>query len=209
MIAAGAALTAVAVLANVYLFQHVGQRRLVIQIARDVPVGARIGRADLGTASVALDSGLGSISGSELLQVVGRRAAVDLRHGTLLTVSQVTTALSPQPGQALVTTGIKADQLPPQGLAPGSKVRLVLTNQQGVTGAQSGADDGAATQIGTTPSSDAAAGKDVSAVVDAVGGPDADGSMTVSLLVADADSSTLAREAAAGRIAVVVTARGG
>lgn len=207
-IAGGAALLAASVLANVYVFSRAGHRQVVVQVVRDVPVGEPLGRADLGTASVALDSGLGSIPGRELAQVLGRRAAVDLRRGTVLTASQVTTRLSPQPGQALVTTGIKANQLPPRGLAPGSKVRLVPTGGQDTPTTTQGGGEGGATGTGIGPGG-GSAGKDVPAVVDAVGGPDADGSMTVSVLVADADSSAVAREAAAGRIAVVVTAREG
>lgn len=213
-VAGGVASVTLAVLANVYLFQNASHRSAVVQVVRDVPVGARISRADLGTASVALDDGVGSVPGRQLAQVVGRWAAVDLRRGTLLAASQVTTGLTPQPGQALVTTGVKASELPPRGLAPGSKVRLVpIPGQNAAAGAQSGAGqngagDGSQVQD-SGGQSGGVAGKGVPAVVDAVGGPDADGSMTVSLLVADADSSNVARDAAAGRIALVVTAREG
>lgn len=199
-IAAGVALVALAVLMNVYLFESSGHRLAVVRVARDVPLGAQISRADLGTTSVALDGGVSVIPAGQLAQVVGRRAAVDLRHGTLLTASQVTSALTPQPGQDLVTVAMKASDLPPHGLAAGSRVRVVATvgGQDATTGAdQAGGQSGA---VG---------GKDTPAVVDAVGGPDADGAMTVSLLVADADGSAVARQAAAGRIALVVTTREG
>jgi hypothetical protein len=45
--------------------------------------------------------------------------------------------------------------------------------------------------------------------VAAVGGPDADGTMKVSLLVDDPDSSAVARQASMGQIALVVTSRQG
>ena len=199
-IAAGIALVALAVLANVYLFQTSSHRFSVVRVARDVPIGQQLGRADLATTSVALDGDVSVIPGRQLAQVVGRRAAVDLRRGTLLTASQVTTALTPQPGQALVTLGLKGSDLPPHGLTPGSRVRLVPT---------AGGQDGAATSQADTAQGAPGNGKDVAAIVDAVGGPDADGATTVSVLVADTDSSALARQAAAGRVALVVTTREG
>ena len=199
-IAGGVALVTLAVLANVYLFQSAGHRALVVRMIRDVPIGQQITRADVDTARVSLDAGVRTIPGRQLGEVVGRRAAVDLRAGTLLTASQLTTQLTPQRGQALVTVPLKPGQLPPQGLAPGSQVRVVTT-----PGAQ-GQDDGSEQDTGVDGK---AAVRDVAATVDQVGGPDADGSMTVSLLVTDADSSLVAREASTGRIALVVTTRAG
>ncbi|WP_460344236.1 SAF domain-containing protein [Actinoallomurus acanthiterrae] len=191
------ALLALGVLANVYLFQTVSDRVSVVRVARDVAVGQPITRADLDATAVALGLGVQTIPADQLGQVVGRRAAVGLRAGTLLTASQVTTQLTPGPGQALVAVALKPSQLPPRGLEPGSQVRIVAT-----TGAQ----EDATSQAGQASP---APGKDVAAVVDAVGSPDADGSVTVSLLVADGDSSSVARLAAAGRVALVVTSRVG
>lgn len=197
-IAAGTALVALAVLANVYLFQASSRRVLVVRVARDVPVGQPLARADLDTTSVALGPGVGSIPGRQLGQVLGRRAAVDLRAGTLLTVSQVTTQLTPGPGQALVPVALKPGLLPPRGLTPGSPVRIVAAPGQGQD-----ATDSAGTGSGGQ------ALKDVAATVDSVGGLDADGTVTVGLLVADTDASTVAWLAAAGRVALVVTSRAG
>jgi hypothetical protein len=203
-IAGGIALVALAVLGNVYLFKTSGHRIAVVRVARNVPVGQQLVRADLDTSSVALGPDVPVIPARQLGEVVGRRAAVDLRSGTLLSVSQVTTQLTPQPGQALVTVAVKPGQLPPGGLAPGSQVRIVSTPGSQGSDRDQGADGGAA------PSGQAAGtgAKDVRATVDAVAGPDTDGSMTVSLLVADADANAVAREASTGQIALVITAMG-
>jgi hypothetical protein len=175
----------------VYVFQTSSHRVSVVRVARDVGIGQQITRADLGTSLVALGPGIQTIPGRQLGEVVGRHAAVDLRSGTLLTASQVTTQLTPRPGQALVTVAVKPSQLPPGGLAPGSQVRIVSTpGTQGQTTAQ--------TLV-----------KDVAATVDEVGGPDADGTQAVAVLVADADSSAVARQASTGQIALVITTRGG
>ncbi|WP_345365481.1 SAF domain-containing protein [Actinoallomurus liliacearum] len=196
-IAAGVAILALGVLANVYLFEAASERTSVVRVARDVAVGQPLTRADLDTAVVALGPGVRAIPGAQLGEVVGRRAAVGLRAGTLLTASQVTVQLTPGPGQALVAVALKPSQLPPRGLEPGSQVRIVATS--------GGQDDTPSPSAQSGP----AAGKDVAGVVDAVGGPDADGAVTVSLLVADGDASAVARLAAAGRVALVVTSQVG
>ena len=196
-LAAGVALVALAVLANVYLFTTSGHRVSVVRVARDVPIGQQLSRADVDTTSMALGPGLRVIPGRQLGEVIGQHAAVDLRAGSLLTASQVTTQLTPRPGQALVTVALKPGLLPPGGLAPGSQVRIVST-----PGAQA-QDVAAPSDHGPAPSE-----KDVPATVDAVGGPDTDGTMTVSLLIADIDSSTVARQASTGQFALVVTSRG-
>jgi hypothetical protein len=192
-------LVALAVLVNVYLFTTAGHRVSVVRVARNVPIGQRLVRADLGTSSVVVGPGVQVIPARQLGEVVGRRAAVDLRSGTLLTASQITAELSPQPGQALVTVALKPGQLPPGGLAPGSQLRVVSTPG----GQAAGGGEGTTASPGGQASA-----RDVRAAVDAVGGPDADGTMTVALLVADADADTVAREAASGQIALVITARG-
>lgn len=190
-IAAGVALAALAVLGFVYLLRVAGHRQVVVRMVRDVPVGRQISRADVGLTSVAVDAGVVTVPAGHLGEVVGQRAAVDLRNGTLVSPAQVTTRLTPSPGEALVTVAMKSGQLPPDGLAPGSRVRIVSAPGQDV-GASAGRPVG-----------------DVPATVDAVGDADTEGTVPVSLLVADGAASGVARQAAQGQIMLVVTARGG
>jgi hypothetical protein len=199
-ITAGVALIGLAVLANVYLVRSSSHRVSAVRVVRDVAIGQPITRADLDVRLVALGPGVQMVPGRELGEVIGRHAAVDLKAGTLLSASQVTTQLTPRPGQALVTIAVKPSQLPPGGLPPGSQVRIVAapSAQAQPTGAPTGSGQGAQAAV-----------KDVAATVDAVGGPDADGTMSVAVLVTDADSSTVARQAAMGQIALIVTTRGG
>ncbi|WP_171064446.1 SAF domain-containing protein [Actinomadura soli] len=201
-IAAGVMLLMFAVLANVYLFRASDERVPVLRLTRDVPVGQQITRADLDVARVTTDPAVSTIPERQLREVVGRRAAVGLRKGTLLAASQLAAGPSPQRGQALVTAPVKASALPP-GLAPGWRVRVVFRqpsqDQHPMGGdAQGRADGGQGTLL-----------RDVVAVVDQVQGPDAEGAMTVSLLMAEADSSLVARQAAAGQVVLVVTERRG
>lgn len=195
--AAGAMLLAFAVLTNVYLFRSSSERVAVVRLARDVAAGHKLERADLTIARVAVDSGVPTVPERQLEDVVGRRVAVHLRGGTLLAASQLASGRSPQQGQALVTAPLKAAEVPP-GLAPGWRVRVVFTAGEQAPAAGAGA-----------PSGQSVVPRDVEAVVDQVSAPDAQGTVTASLLVADADSSTVARRAAAGLVVLVVTERRG
>ncbi|TMR25834.1 hypothetical protein ETD96_42280 [Actinomadura geliboluensis] len=197
-VVAGVMLLAFAVLANVYLFQSSGQRVAVVRLTRDVAVGHKIVQADLDVVRVATGSAVPVIPERQLREVVGRRAAVSLRKGTLLAASQLATQQSPPPGQALVTVPLKASAMPP-GLGSGWRVRVVFTPSGQEQGAGGGGSRPGQQQAGVA--------RDVSGVVDQVEGPDAEGAMTVALLVADADSSRVARQAAAGLVVLVVTER--
>lgn len=201
--AAAIALLALAALANVYVFQSSSHRVPAVLVVRDVPVGQEITRADLDTVRVSADPGVQIVPARQLTEVVGNRAAVDLRHGSLLTPSQVTGEVIPRPGQALVAVAVKPSQLPSRGLVPGTPVSVIAT-----PGAQGQDAAGGDTAGGDTAGGDTGVlARDVPATVDQVAGPDADGLRSVSLIVAQGDAAALARQASTGRIAVIVTAR--
>ncbi|MFA1550746.1 SAF domain-containing protein [Actinomadura chokoriensis] len=196
-IVAGMVLLVFAMVANVYLFRSAGERMPVVRLARDVPVGQELVQADLDVVRVATDSAVATIPQRQLPEVIGQRAAVGLRKGTLLAASQLTAQQSPQRGQALVTVPLKAGAVPP-GLAPGWLVRVVFTP------GEQGADAGS---VQSHPGTGVL--RDVTGVIEQVESPDTEGAVTVSLLVADSDSSTVARQAAAGSVVLVVTERRG
>lgn len=189
-------LMAVAVLVNVYLFQSSDQRVVAVVMARDVPVGQQISRADLTSAQVAVAPAVQTIPGRRLAEVVGHWAAVGLRKGSLLSASEITGQAAPRPGQALVTVPLKPSQVPP-GLAPGWEVRVISTP---------GTPDSSRQNGGPAPG---AVPPDIAAVVDQVGEPTVEGTVTVSLMVAEGESVAVARNAAAGSVALVVTAKKG
>ncbi|TYB43869.1 hypothetical protein [Actinomadura chibensis] len=198
-IAAGLMLVALAVLTNVYLFRSSSDRVSVVRLARDVPVGQQLVRADVDIAWVAFDAAVATVPGRQLTQVMGKRATVGLYKGTLLAATQLTAQASPGRGQALVPVPLKASAMPP-GLAPGWRVRVVFTSD--APSREAVADAGSARA--SVPAPD-----DVPAVVDQVSEPDADGLVTVSLLTSETDSSAVAREAAAEQVVLVVSERRG
>ncbi|MFE6020800.1 SAF domain-containing protein [Streptomyces sp. NPDC056441] len=134
LIAAGGAGVAV-------LLLQVGHRTQVVTVVRDVQVGQELTVQDLGKASVALDPAVKAVRADNLDSVIGKRAAVELKPGSLLAPSQVTKDFLVKAGEQLVPIGLKAEQVPATALVPGQKVQLVHVPAQGAvdTGKASGA----------------------------------------------------------------------
>jgi hypothetical protein len=98
-----------------------------LAVARPVEVGREISAADLITVQVAGGQGLRPVPAGRLDEVVGKRAAVALVPGTLLTLGQVTDDPLLGPGQQQIALGLKTAQVPARELHPGDKVLLVST----------------------------------------------------------------------------------
>jgi hypothetical protein len=179
-----------------YLYTGMSERSSVIVVMRDVPVGQQITAADVGTATVAADGNVATIPGRQLHEVIGRLAAVDLRRGSLLAASEITTALSPRPGQQVVPVSVRASQLPARGLRPGDQVLVIPT-----PGSGNQADS--AQPNGATPLA-----QDTPATVDQVSAPDIEGAVRVDLVVDARAGPALAKQASTGRIGFVLTSRG-
>jgi hypothetical protein len=190
MIALAVALIGVGILGGAALFQRVNHQVPVLLVAVAVPAGTTVTAADLTTTSVVLGAGVKAVPAQQEHQVVGLVAATDLRPGMLLAPSELTTTLPPSASQQLVPVPLKPSQLPASGLAPGDQV-LVISAPSGSSG----------TAVPTP-------GPSIPGVVEAVSvRPDQDGMDVVDLLVSAGNGTSLAREAAAGGIALVVTSR--
>jgi hypothetical protein len=186
MIALAGALVGAGVLASAALYQRVNRQVPVLVVTATVPAGDVISAADLGTTMVATGPGVRVIPARQLRQVAGLVADAPLQPGTLLAPSELTSALPPAAGQVIVPVAVKPSMLPAAGLAGGDQVEVVP-----VAGAQ--------------PS---ALGRPVAAVVQAVTrAPDQDGSDVIDLLVGSRFGPPLARQAASGQLALVVTHR--
>ena len=169
------------------LATSIGQTSAVIAMAREVPWGQTISAADLVEAQISTDPALQPIPYSERDQVIGLVATSTLRPGSLLTRDALADQRLPGPGQQLVGVGVSSVQLPATPLRPGDAVLLVPVS-------------------GTATSTGSAASDMVEATVVQTGPPGADGLRVVDVLVDAADGPDVAARAAAGQIAVVVTA---
>uniref|UniRef100_A0AAU1ICV4 SAF domain-containing protein n=1 Tax=Streptomyces sp. NBC_00180 TaxID=2903632 RepID=A0AAU1ICV4_9ACTN len=122
------------------LLLQVGHRTEVVTVVRDVQVGQVLTEQDLGAASVALDPALKAVEAGDRDSVVGKRAAVELKSGSLLTQSQVTKDSLVKTGEQLVPIGLKPEQVPATALVPGQKVQLVRVPAQGASSADTETD---------------------------------------------------------------------
>lgn len=193
MIALAVALIGAGILGGAALYRQVNHEVPVLVVTRAVPAGAVVSAADLGTVSVATGPGVQLIPAGQERQVVGLVAATDLRPGSLLASSDLTTTLPPASGQVLVPVAVKPSELPVSGLTAGD--HLLVVPAPGTQGSSGSAPV-------TVP------GRSVAAVVEAVSRiPDQDGLDVVDLLVPAGSGPALAKEAASGDIALIVTSR--
>ncbi|MFJ8158468.1 SAF domain-containing protein [Streptomyces sp. NPDC094468] len=113
------------------LLLQVGNRMEVVTVVRDVPVGQILTEDDLGRASVALDPAVRAVRAGSVASVVGKRAAVELKPGSLLAPSQVTKDALVKAGEQLVPVGLEPKDVPATALVSGQPVRLVHVPAQG------------------------------------------------------------------------------
>ncbi|MFF4248934.1 SAF domain-containing protein [Streptomyces sp. NPDC001822] len=197
LIALSVALIAAGGLSGAVLYSASGQRTAVLVVTKDVPAGTKLAKTDLSEASVALDPAVKSVKASLASDLVGQRAAVDLRAGSLLTPSQVTDKSLVGPDQQLVGVSLKPSQIPATRLKPGQKVLVVSTPDADAAAAQQ------ETGIERKP-------KTLTASVVAVGAPaTGTGNVVVDVAVPVKDGPALAAQVATGNVAVIVDARDG
>ncbi|MFE5191677.1 SAF domain-containing protein [Streptomyces sp. NPDC056628] len=177
------------------LLLQVGDRTDVVTVVRDVQVGQVLAEDDLGKASIALDPAVKAVRSEDLKSVVGRRAAVELKSGSLLAPSQVTKDSLVKAGEQLVPIGLEPKQIPATELVPGQRVQLVHVPAQGTTD--------------TGKASEAAAQTIEGRVVKASGAAPGTGIVVVDVATSAADGPTAAVWEAAGSLHLVLAAADG
>ncbi|MBW8794224.1 MAG: flagella basal body P-ring formation protein FlgA [Streptomyces sp.] len=188
LIAAGGAGVAV-------LLLQVGNRTDVVTVVRDVQVGQVLTEDDLGKASVALDPAVKAVRADNLKSVVGKRAAVELKPGSLLASSQVTRDSLVKAGEQLVPIGLEPKEIPATALVPGQKVQLVHVPAQGATETGNGSNAAPRTIDGR--------------VVKASGAAPGTGIVVVDVATAAAEGPTAAAWESAGTLRLVLAAPDG
>ncbi|HEX6684908.1 MAG TPA: SAF domain-containing protein [Candidatus Limnocylindrales bacterium] len=133
LLIAGGALTAG------YVAQRIGATHDFIGVGRPVGKGAEITAADLITIRVNEAVGLKPIPVGRASTVIGKRAAVPLVPGTLLTPEQLTDTPVPAPGNQLLGLALSEDRVPAGRMAIGSPVLLVVMPKRNATQADGGA----------------------------------------------------------------------
>jgi len=184
-----AVLAVLAALLAAYAVTAASDRTPVLAIAHDVPAGQALTKDDLAVAEVSADAALAPIPADERSSVIGKRPAVPLRKGGLLTKAQLAGGSGLGDDKQQVGVQIKRGQSPAGTLAPGDEVLAVTTPAQG--------------EEAKTAADDSAEASPISATVVSVTQPDAAGTVVVNLAVATTDGPLLAQRAAMGRIALV------
>lgn len=123
--AVGVVVAVIGAVAFAGLLSTTNERRQVLAVARAVAVGERIEAADLAVAEVSASDTLSPLPASERDRIVGRRAAVGLVPGSLLTEGAVAAGPALDPGKATVGLSLKAGRFP-LGIAKGQRVLLVV-----------------------------------------------------------------------------------
>jgi len=188
LIIASLAALLLAALGGVWLWSAATSSVEVVVAKSTVPRGAVIAPGDVAIARVSLDPTVDSIPASQLSTVVGKRAALDIAAGGLLTPADIASETVPAKGETVVGLSLVNGMLPAIPLEAGDQVRVVQT-------------PGAQGQVGDTPP------VTISATVVAVT-RSSDGQTTLVDLLVRADAAPdLAARAATGKVAVVLDSR--
>ena len=132
-IAAGVALAAIAVGANVLIYSSLNASEPAVQAVVDVPAGAQITSDMLRTVEVNAPSSVNLVPGDQLDSLVGTYAKVRLVSGSLVTPQSVQASPLVGPGNAVVAIQVDEGALP-VGLRERVPVQLVIPAAPAVGG---------------------------------------------------------------------------
>jgi SAF domain len=122
-----------------YVAQRIGATHDFLGVGRPIGKGAEIVAADLITIRVNDAVGLKPIPASAIASVIGKRAAVTLVPGTLLTPEQLTDKPVPAPGNQVLGLALSEDRMPAGRLTIGAPVLLVVTPKKNAAPTEGGA----------------------------------------------------------------------
>jgi Flp pilus assembly protein CpaB len=174
---------------------HLGGREEVLVVAQPVAAGQVLTSSDLRTARMSTGSGLDVVLSGDEATVIGRRVAVPLVAGSLLTAGEVGSAPAVGSGSEVVAVGLKAGAYPPE-LAPGDRVEVVpVTSGSSSSGSSTGS---------------VTSGSPVAATVLSVAAApaDSDTPTVFSLQVSTGDADEVAALAAGGQASLVEVGAG-
>lgn len=128
-VAAGIAIVVVGALLIAQLI-HAGQtENRVLEVRSDVGRGEVIRDTDLVAVTVGQVGNVSTVPADQFDALVGKRAAVDLRSGSLLSAGAIGAADTvPAPGKSLVGLKLAPGQVPIGDLTAGAKLRLIQTS---------------------------------------------------------------------------------
>lgn len=186
LIGSAAALLAGA-LAGAWLWLSATSTVEVMAARTTVARGSTITAADLVAVRIGVDPAVHAIPASQASALVGRRAALDISAGGLVTADAVADQVVPPKGMTIVGLSLGNGLLPTTPLLNGDQVRVIP-----------------ASSTGEQP---AAAPATISATIVAVSRTSDGQSSLIDVLVPAQDAAGLAAQAAAGKVALVLDSR--
>ena len=106
---------------------HAVDRSPALAVVGSVERGDTISAADIKIIYVSSDDALARLDGSQLSEVVGQVALVDLAPGTMLSRSVVADGPALDSGEGVVGLSLEPGGYPAMGIAPGDRVSVVRT----------------------------------------------------------------------------------
>ena len=191
LLAASVAAVCLGALLGAWAWTSTSDTQQVVAVRSTIQRGQVITRADLVNVQVGVDPALASVPAAGVEALVGKRAALDMSAGSLVTPADVTSEVLPPAGMSVVGVGVPAGLLPGTPLLVGDHIRVVLT-----PGAQGEATNGppktiSAVVVGVSLGGDAGPGAQV----------------VVSVQVPESNAAELAAWAATGKVAIVLDSR--
>ena len=168
---------------------HLGNREEVLVVAQPLSAGQIVTASDLRPVRLSTGSGLDAVPLGAESSVLGRRAAVPLVAGALLTTDEVGATSPVGGGSDVVALALKSGSYPPD-LGPGDRVQVVPVTSPGTSSAGN-----AATSSGSP------IGATVLSVE--VAPANSDGGAVISVQVAKGEADEVASLAAAGQASLV------
>jgi hypothetical protein len=169
-------------------------RSPALAVVGTVERGDVISSDDLRVVYVSSDEAVARLTGSQMNEVVGRVALVDLTPGTLVTRSLVADRPTLEQGEGIVGLSLDPGGYPDMGLAPGDRVTIV---RSGDTAASDAAAD--SSEEGGTRSNNVIARDATVVSVEELTGD----RRLVSVLATEADAEAIAAAAGSGSLRLV------
>lgn len=127
LIAAMVALVCVGGMVSAYAYLSTSDTEDVVAVRESVARGEVLKADDLMTVQVGLDPALAPLAASSLDSLIGRRVAMDLAAGSLVTAESVTEQMVPAAGESVVGLSLTPATMPSVLLYAGDEVRIVST----------------------------------------------------------------------------------
>lgn len=188
LIAASIAAICLGALASLWAYTSTSNAQEVLAVRNTVQRGDVVQADDLMTVRIGVDPALKPVSADEASTVVGKRAALDMPAGGVVTAAQVTDANTPPKGESVVGISLSSALLPANELRVGDPVRVVTT-------------PGPQGDLGSAPP------ESVDAVVVGISSDETTGNTIVNVQVPYAGAAKVAALAATGKVALVLDSR--